>query len=38
VRVEFAEWTHSRTLRAPVFAGLVENADPERVTWDSVQD
>ena len=38
VRVEFAEWTHSRTLRAPVYAGLVENADPDRVTWETVQD
>src|SRR5207247_3503005 len=28
-RVEFAEWTRSRTVRAPVFAGLVEGADPD---------
>jgi bifunctional non-homologous end joining protein LigD len=36
VRVEFAEWTRSRTLRAPVFAGLVEDTDPAEVTWDTV--
>jgi ATP-dependent DNA ligase len=36
VQVEFAEWTHSRTLRAPVFAGLLEGADPAEVTWDTV--
>ena len=37
VRVEFAEWTRSRTLRAPVFGGLVEGADPAAVTWDDVE-
>jgi bifunctional non-homologous end joining protein LigD len=36
VQVEFAEWTHSRTLRAPVFVGLLEGADPAEVTWDTV--
>ncbi len=37
VGVEYAEWTRSRTLRAPVFAGLVEGADPDAVTWESVE-
>jgi len=36
VQVEFAEWTHSRTLRAPVFVALLEGADPAEVTWDTV--
>jgi ATP-dependent DNA ligase len=36
VQVEFAEWTNSRTLRAPVFIALLEEADPEEVTWDTV--
>jgi bifunctional non-homologous end joining protein LigD len=36
VQVEFAEWTHSRTLRAPVFVALLEGADAAEVTWDTV--
>jgi bifunctional non-homologous end joining protein LigD len=36
VQVRYAEWTHSRTLRAPVFVGLLEEADPAEVTWDTV--
>jgi bifunctional non-homologous end joining protein LigD len=36
VQVEFAEWTHSHTLRAPVFVALLEGADPTEVTWDTV--
>ena len=35
--VAFREWTAARTLRAPVFAGLVEGADPDAVTWESVE-
>jgi bifunctional non-homologous end joining protein LigD len=38
VRVEFAEWTRTRTLRAPVYGGLVEAADPREVTWATVED
>lgn len=29
--VEFREWTHTRTLRAPSFKGLVEDRDPSEV-------
>ena len=36
VQVKYAEWTHSRTLRAPVFVGVLEEADPAEVTWDTV--
>jgi ATP-dependent DNA ligase len=36
VQVEFAEWTRSRTLRAPVFVDLLDGADPAEVTWDTV--
>jgi len=35
-RVQFGEWTRTRTVRAPVWAGLVEDADPGEVTWDAV--
>jgi bifunctional non-homologous end joining protein LigD len=31
VEVEFAEWTRSRTLRAPVFKGLRDDKDPQDV-------
>jgi bifunctional non-homologous end joining protein LigD len=34
VEVEFAEWTRTRTLRAPTFRGLVEDADPQEVVLD----
>jgi bifunctional non-homologous end joining protein LigD len=36
--VEFAEWTRTRTLRAPVFTGLVDETDPAAVTWDTVEE
>ena len=29
--VEFAEWTRTRTLRAPVFKGLRDDKDPREV-------
>jgi bifunctional non-homologous end joining protein LigD len=32
--VEFAEWTSTRTLRAPSYKGLRDDVDPEQVTWD----
>ena len=35
VRVEYGEWTRTRTVRAPVFAGLVAGGDPAAVTWSS---
>ena len=35
VRVEYGEWTRTRTVRAPVFAGLVAGGDAAAVTWSS---
>jgi bifunctional non-homologous end joining protein LigD len=32
--VEFVEWTHSRTLRAPSYKGLRDDVDPAQATWD----
>jgi bifunctional non-homologous end joining protein LigD len=37
VEVEFAEWTRTRTLRAPTFCGLVEDADPRAVVLDPAE-
>jgi bifunctional non-homologous end joining protein LigD len=35
VRVEYGEWTRTRTVRAPVFAGLVDGADASQITWET---
>jgi len=32
-RIEYREWTPDRRLRAPVFKGIVHDADPLDVTW-----
>jgi bifunctional non-homologous end joining protein LigD len=37
VEVEFAEWTRTRTLRAPTFCGLVDDADPRAVVLDPAE-
>jgi bifunctional non-homologous end joining protein LigD len=37
VEVEFAEWTRTRTLRAPTFRGLVEDADPQEIVLDPAE-
>jgi bifunctional non-homologous end joining protein LigD len=37
VEVEFAEWTRTRTLRAPTFRGVVEDADPQEIVLDPAE-
>jgi bifunctional non-homologous end joining protein LigD len=32
--VEFVEWTHTRTLRAPSYKGLRDDLDPSQVEFD----
>ena len=33
--IEYREWTPYRRLRAPVYKGLVHDAEPHDITWDS---
>lgn len=35
VRIEYREWTPARRLRAPVYKGIVTDADPLEVTWEA---
>jgi bifunctional non-homologous end joining protein LigD len=32
--IEFTEWTHTRTLRAPSYTGLRDDLEPEQVVFD----